>query len=612
MKSVAPPRSAVQAIVPAIFCVFCLGVNHQSVFAQSSEPAKRPPTIIKVDEVFRLGFNPPRNYDQDSIQLKKLSGPDGVTVQGNAIQWKPTLKEVGLQHVKLAFVLKDNAEKEVASATLRFLVELPRVSIGFDVKGVDVSPDHQWLVLWGEHKSKTTQKITYPLALVDLKSKTVVVRSEFPSPISVAIDQDNLYLSQAEKLRIHRYNLKLKKTDEFFLHAGSQGLLMIGPQRLASNAKQIIVYDTKTMMPVEKDDRYYLHDGQCLWRNEKYRGLGQSVVDWTTGETIGISLSRALRLPLMSRQFKKLGGAYLSVAADGFGDQDYGSPIPFLYSSGEFGESSSPIAGPPALKADSTVACDFPAVCEFAYRFDGDYLIESWKLKDVDTGKAAFSSDLFWWNYVDTGARIRPVPASGQLGGLLIGETLVAWFMEELIFAEIPTDVLESLPTPPHFGLKQLFEVPLQGKQTIKLTSEGNWKNPYYTLLRQHRSLQIDSATGEITADVEKLWNELLDQRRGDALDYALINNGSARVSREEHVAIYRQITGKELPVDKMAAWFPLEVAVEDDNGKKDQFQGAIIVLGPREAYENRKERPSKLDAEAIPKGLVPIEEPKF
>lgn len=515
------------------------------------------------------------------VSLNIQSGPESAKIENNHFVWTPQDIDVGITTARVD-VVSSEGDKILDTAEMTLHVTLPKIELGFSAKMMEVSEDRRYAVLWGPALNQETRHPAHTgpdsIAVVDLKSLEIIAAKELPQGIRCAtIDSSYVYIAPNSGNLFYRLSHQLEGNSRQFIQFTPQSLIKIGPEILAAYAGQMALFDTKSLKPVSLDGPKNIHPqgAQAIAAiGQNALQIGPRCFNRHTGEILRLSLP--VNLPQLY-EGQVSGNALMNQqqSALQWGRQIQGNSI--------VSHSGSQITSW-AGQRTAILSYHWPLAITVASAAQNQFSTTTLEMIDLVDGTKRHSAviDVSPTNRLShdfNGMSTRIVEANNQLL-VLIGSTLLV--------ANIPESIANSMPQPPSFSLQQTVAIELADTVEIKLNVDGPRENLTFSQLIESPGIELDSKTGQLALKLKNRWNEtmkVLAATEGNSVPRS--GNQLPTSSRSANATIYKELTGKELPEDKLATYLPISAVLRDSQGQEDALRISVIVVGPRKDLDD-------------------------
>jgi len=525
---------------------------------------------------------PITNADEGiKVSLEIQSGPEAAKIEDGHFVWTPRDEDVGITTVRFD-VVSTEGDKIWDSAETIVHVTLPSIDLQFQAKTMEFSEDRRFAVVWGPASGQESRHPAHAgpdsVAVIDLVNLKTIATKELPQGIRcAAIDKSYVYIAPNSGNLFYRLNHQLEGNVRQFIQFAPQSLTKIGPDLLAAVAGQIAVFNIDTLKPAMVAEFKSFHpqvNQAILTVGKNELQIGPKIIQRDTGETIRLSLP--IPLPLL-QEVQVVGNAFVNPLASG---QRWGRRIQGNSIVNHAGSQITSWAG----QRIAALSDHWPVAVTLASTPQGQFVTTTLELIDIVDGnqRQAFVID------------VSPASRNSQSmfgGSIRIAETdahLLVLIGSRLLIANIPETVVKSMPQPPCFSLRQTVEIDLVDSIDIALNVDGPRENLTFNQLIESPGVDLDSKTGQLSLRLRDRWSatmKALAAKDGNAP--ARMSSQLSSSSISENAATYKELTGKPLPEDKLATYFPISVVLRDSQGQEDSLRIGILVLGPRKDLDN-------------------------
>jgi hypothetical protein len=362
-----------------------------------------------------------------------------------------------------------------------------------------------------------------------------------------------------------------------FIQFAPQTLIKIGPDLLAAVAGQMAVFDTNTLKPATQDYSKIFHQrgNQAIAVVGKNAlQIGPRIFQPDTGETL--RLSPPISLPLLQEG---------QVAGNAFNNQPssiqrWGRRIQGNTIVNHAGSQITNWSG----QRIAMLSDRWPVVFTIATTSEGKFVTTTLEIIDIVEGNQRQTF------VIDVSPPTR-TPRNLFGGSIRIAESndhLLVLTGSSLLVANIPESFVKSMPQPSCFSLRQTVEIDLMDSIELNLNVDGPRENLTFSQLIESPGIDLDSKTGKLTLNLRDRWNETIKTLAAkDGNAPARQNSLPPSSSLSENAVMYKDLTGKQLAEDKLAATFPVSVVLRDSQGQEDSLRISVIVLGPRKDLDD-------------------------
>lgn len=533
------------------------------------------------------------NADRQPLaKLRIADGPKSATLTDDQLLWTPQPEDVGFVPIRLELVSVDE-EKTLDTAELTIHVTLPKVDLEFNVKTMDLSADGRYLIAWGLAPGQESRDPAHPgsddVAIIDLKTLKIITRKTLPQGIRCAtIDEKYVYLSPNSGNLFYRLDHSLGGGERQFLQSAPQQLTKLSPNRLAVVGEQLQVFDTDTMQSVSsKQINSHIHNAVVLVGRNKVQ-VGPRLFDRQTGKTLRITSPVNLPTLVENNVRTSFGLADRNQTPTRWGRRVNGSILS--------NHKGSRITEWPGGRS-GVIAERWPMAVMIAPAQQERLVNTMLELCNLIDGTVRHAA------VIDVSPRNNSHPGFyGAQTRLLVSDDTVLYLKDtELLVATIPENIAQEMPVPAHFLPEQETEIELSESAVIPLRTGGPRDGVTFSLLAESPGIKLDSKSGELTVDVQSLWNDLITRvASGNSNQQFPARNQPPIASRAENAQGYKELTGKELPEDKFAAHLPISAVLQDSEGQEDGVQFSIVVVGTRQALDAAIETQKAAQAQKI------------
>jgi len=515
------------------------------------------------------------------VTLKIQSGPEAAKIDDGHFVWTPRDEDVGITTVRFD-VVSSEGDKIWDTAETTVHVTLPKIDLQFQPKMMELSEDRRFAVLWGPAPGQESRHPAHSgpdsIAVVDLKTFDTIATKELPQGIRCAtIDKNYVFIAPNSGNLFYRLNHQLEGNLRQFIQFAPQTLIKIGPDLLAAVAGQMAVFDTNTLKPATQDYSKIFHQrgNQAIAVVGKNAlQIGPRIFQPDTGETL--RLSPPISLPLLQEG---------QVAGNAFNNQPssiqrWGRRIQGNTIVNHAGSQITNWSG----QRIAMLSDRWPVVFTIATTSEGKFVTTTLEIIDIVEGNQRQTF------VIDVSPPTR-TPRNLFGGSIRIAESndhLLVLTGSSLLVANIPESFVKSMPQPSCFSLRQTVEIDLMDSIELNLNVDGPRENLTFSQLIESPGIDLDSKTGKLTLNLRDRWNETIKTLAAkDGNAPARQNSLPPSSSLSENAVMYKDLTGKQLAEDKLAATFPVSVVLRDSQGQEDSLRISVIVLGPRKDLDD-------------------------
>ncbi len=516
----------------------------------------------------------------ERLEIVKSKGPDSIKVSNTSLEWTPTAEDIGMMNITLE--LRSKTESETLDSTdLLVQVKLPRIELGFIAKTMVRSPNNRFVIVWGPSAGQEQRHPAHTgsddVAVIDIQQRKILANRTIPAGIRcAAIDAKYVFLSPNSGNLFYRFDHSLENPKRQFLQSTPKELVKFVGNRLAVIGDTLETFDTDKMSAVsmgalgDRDPRQ--NPFQLLTHNELR--LGGRIIERTTGKVLRLDASTYLP-PIPP-----------AVSAQAFAFRPHPSNVTEAW----------------GRKLTNNALLNFKdsVISQFSHQQTAA-LSERWPLavlistiQDPQTRESRLVMELR--NLVDGTVMhsavldvFTPTQSGPHFYGAnnLLGVTddeVLYLHRDQLLIAEIPVNIAEPMPQPTHFLSKQISEIEVDGVVDVPLQVAGNPAGVTFSLMNETPHLQLDAKKGVLKVDTDQLWETLVSQ--SNTSSYQFSRTPVAWLQAAENARRYETLTGNKLPAKKMAAYLPISVVLQDQEGQQNGIQFSLVVVGPRDEFD--------------------------
>ncbi|MEM7559103.1 MAG: hypothetical protein AAF394_08265, partial [Planctomycetota bacterium] len=369
----------------------------------------------------------------------------------------------------------------------------------------------------------------------------------------------------------YRVTHRLQDSKRQFLQATPTQLIKVSPKTLLVNGSTFELFDVESIKAIrassDQNNMMRLHSSQLLLPRRTVKLFGK-VTNRKTGELLRFESSR---LPSLANANTR---SSYSPSSSSNTPKAWGRRMTY---NGALSNHRGSRIGQVSNVQVATISEDFPVGILVSQSNAGRVVQKTLRFVDLVDGTVRQSSMI---QESKTGQRYPSYNGTGR--GLLVdGKNIFIASGAEIQFAEIPDSLTKTLLAPPHFLEKQKLVLDTTKENKFTLAVGGKRDGLSFSLLSEYEGIQLDEKTGEVVVDTAALWQNLQSQAKKTPTSSFPRNTTPLQVFEPAtNARLFKELTGKELPTDMLAATLPINANLRDSEGQEDAIQFQVVVIG--------------------------------
>ncbi|MDF1666792.1 MAG: hypothetical protein P1V97_33890, partial [Planctomycetota bacterium] len=537
--------------------------------------------MLTMGKPFSMRLRLSNRSQEDSATFKIVSGPKGLRLSGNTLQWTPGAAAVGRHSV----VLSCQAGKATDKVSIVLEVSRTSIVIGGTARAMSVSPNGQYVLVKVDAPSKGNQRrfnrsSNAILTLIDLKSgKKIASRQIDKTIVAIHVSDSAVYYAPNDGNVFYSLNLsdlsdkKRKFVDDKVtaFAAMPQGRLLVISQSYQAvfNADSLEMIE-RMGSPVRSFNR---RDSVAL--DEVNEGL---VVD-------GAVLDRSSGKPtfLFHWNVSALLDGGVGMYGTGRNRSSYGMWARRVQGS-QLSDTSQRSIAQWRLEGRmaSKILRKHPALASVE--------VTATKRKNYQEAPSRIVAVIFR-DLVSAEIKKRLVLRIGLMKGRQgpydwpqpmihdLGDSLIIVFNDRVFTLPLSKSMLSSLPKPLHFSRSQK-DLTLEMGKTLEIPCQTNGGKgaTSLTLHGERRGLSLDKSRKVIVVDSQVIWKKFLKD-----LQAGLTKNprGGAQLKKSFNRSRTQYKSFFGITTTKIPLAIPYSVSARDEEGQTDKLSGCVLMLVP-------------------------------